>query len=222
MSASTFDPPLNGMIVRLKPGLLIVTAMTDHEAALLADWAKAVDGHVFMLKHQDGRTVRLTDLGPRAQACREPINVVSTSSNPQVQLISNLAHTPFELDHRTYASVEGFWQGLKFSDEGQRQRIAQLHGQEARKAGRFAEKSDVTHYGGRVVRIGTYEHWQLMYHACKAKFTQHEAAKQALLDTGERPLLHKTLRDSRTIPGVMMADIWMRIRRQLYECRPSR
>ena len=33
-----------------------------------------------------------------------------------------------------------------------------------------------------------------------------------LLSTGERPLMHRTRRDSRTIPGVVMADIWMRIR----------
>ena len=37
----------------------------------------------------------------------------------------------------------------------------------------------------------------------------------ALVGTGDRPLMHKTRRDSRTIPGVVMADIWMRIRRTL-------
>jgi hypothetical protein len=32
---------------------------------------------------------------------------------------------------------------------------------------------------------------------------------------GERPLTHKTRKDSRTIPGAVMADIWMRVRREL-------
>jgi len=66
-----------------------------------------------------------------------------------------------------------------------------------------------------VVRVGTHEHWALMQEACWAKFTQHEEAQRALLGTGTRPLIHRTRRDSRTIPGALMADIWMRIRTRL-------
>jgi len=33
--------------------------------------------------------------------------------------------------------------------------------------------------------------------------------------TGNRPLVHRMRRDSRTIPGALMADIWMRIRQKL-------
>ena len=40
-----------------------------------------------------------------------------------------------------------------------------------------------------------------------AKFEQSEAAQTALLSTGMRPLVHQMRRDSRTIPGVVMADI---------------
>lgn len=56
-----------------------------------------------------------------------------------------------------------------------------------------------------------------MAKACRAKFTQHEAARQALLGTGERPLIHRLPRgrDSRTIPGLIMADIWMKLRTRL-------
>lgn len=54
-----------------------------------------------------------------------------------------------------------------------------------------------------------------MVFACWAKFTQHEASRQALLGTGDRPLEHKTRRDSRNVPGVVMADIWMKVRRGL-------
>jgi predicted NAD-dependent protein-ADP-ribosyltransferase YbiA (DUF1768 family) len=54
-----------------------------------------------------------------------------------------------------------------------------------------------------------------MYLACSAKFSQHEHARAALVGTGDRPLIHKTRRDSRTIPSVVMADIWMCIRRTL-------
>jgi hypothetical protein len=54
-----------------------------------------------------------------------------------------------------------------------------------------------------------------MDRACRAKFTQNWEARSALLATGGRPLVHRMRRDSRTIPGVIMADIWMRIRSSL-------
>jgi predicted NAD-dependent protein-ADP-ribosyltransferase YbiA (DUF1768 family) len=203
------------MKVRLKPNLLIVTAETDEERQSLEAWARQGEGHVFALHHQDARTFRLTGLGPRAEACREPINITSRSPDPAIRLISNFAHTPFELDGQAYASVEGFWQGLKFPEPERRTAIAALHGDEARRAGFSAAESATTEYRGRTIRVGTADHWQLMVYACWAKSSQHEGARLALLGTGERPLAHKTRRDSRNIPGVVMADIWMKIRRGL-------
>jgi predicted NAD-dependent protein-ADP-ribosyltransferase YbiA (DUF1768 family) len=203
------------MKVRLKQNLIIVTAESAQEREMVTGWAKEVNGHVFALRLQDEQTFRLSALGPRLEACREPINVTSRASEPAIRLISNFAHTPFELDGQPYASVEAFWQGLKFPDESQRREIAPLHGDVARRAGFDAAESATLEYRGRTIRVGTWDHWQLMSLACWAKFTQHEAARQALLDTGERPLTHKVRRDSRNIPGVVMADIWMKIRRGL-------
>ncbi len=54
-----------------------------------------------------------------------------------------------------------------------------------------------------------------MFEACQAKFAGNLEAREALLSTGDRPLVHKTRRDSKTIPGALMADIWMRIRAHL-------
>jgi predicted NAD-dependent protein-ADP-ribosyltransferase YbiA (DUF1768 family) len=203
------------MKVRLKPGLIVVTAESAEERESLVQWGRGADEHVFVLKLQDEQTFRLTGLGPRADACREPINVTSRATDPAIQLISNFAHTPFELDGRQYASIEAFWQGLKFPDEERRREIALLHGDPARQAGFEAPESTTIEYRGRNVRTGTADHWQLMSMACWAKFHQHEPAKQALLGTGERPLVHRTRRDSRNIPGVVMADIWMKVRRGL-------
>lgn len=154
-------------------------------------------------------------MGQRADACREPINVTSRSSDPAIQLISNFAHTPFELDGQQYGSVEAFWQGLKFPEESRRREIAPLHGQDARRAGFDAPEATTIEYRGNVVRVGTSDHWRLMAFACWAKFNQHEGAKQALLGTGERPLVHKTRQDSKNIPGAVMADLWMKVRRGL-------
>ena len=68
---------------------------------------------------------------------------------------------------------------------------------------------------GQEIAVGTWAHWQLMEQACRAKFSQNEEARAALLATGWRPLVHVVRRDSKAIPGVIMADIWMRIRAEL-------
>jgi predicted NAD-dependent protein-ADP-ribosyltransferase YbiA (DUF1768 family) len=200
------------MRVQLKENLLVVIAETESEEAEISSWAAAKDGHVLALSNQDGQAFRLTDLGPRAEACREPINVTSQSTDPQIQLISNFASTSFELDGQRYASVESFWQGLKFPDKFQRAQLALLEGHAARKAGEQAVESHTFEYGGRTIRRGTADHWDLMLAACRAKFDQQKEAREALLQTGSRPLVHKTRRDSRNIPGVIMAGIWMAIR----------
>ncbi len=104
------------MRVILKPGLLALAPETPEETAALADWRAAASGHVFHYSGDAARGVALRDLGSRDNACREPINVVFDQSDAAWKPISNLAHTPFELDGRRYASVEGFWQGLKYED----------------------------------------------------------------------------------------------------------
>jgi predicted NAD-dependent protein-ADP-ribosyltransferase YbiA (DUF1768 family) len=68
---------------------------------------------------------------------------------------------------------------------------------------------------GETIATGTHAHWALMERACTAKFAQDARARRALLATGSRPLTHKVRGDSRTIPGVIMAAIWMRIRKRI-------
>jgi hypothetical protein len=70
-------------------------------------------------------------------------------------------------------------------------------------------------YGGEDIVVGTWAHWRLMERACRAKFEQNAEARAALLATGERPLTHILPHDSKSIPGAIMADIWMRIRKSL-------
>lgn len=203
------------MKVRLKSNILVMTGETPAEIRELQEWSQRQDGFVFALKCQDAQTVRLTCLGARADACRQPINITSRSPDAAVQLISNLASTPFELDGERYESIEAYWQGLKFPELERRRTIGLLSGQEARRAGFDAVPANVIQYAGREVRVGTAEHWHLMAIACWAKFNQNSAARDALLSTGERPLEHRMRRDSRNIPGVVMADIWMKVRRRL-------
>jgi ribA/ribD-fused uncharacterized protein len=205
------------MRVILKPGMLILAPETDIDHAAFSAWRETVKGHVF---HFDGRSGALHDLGPREEACREPMNIVFNQIDKRWQPISNLAHTPFTLRGLIYASVEGFWQGLKFESDADRARVAALWGKPAKQAAREAPEIERFVYDGETYAVGGAGHRSLMLQACRAKFDQHAGACEALLATGNRPLTHRVRRDSKTIPGVVMAEIWMRIRAGLRNGTP--
>jgi predicted NAD-dependent protein-ADP-ribosyltransferase YbiA (DUF1768 family) len=192
--------------------LILVPECGDEEAAL-ADWRRAHDNFVFATAVNAGTGATLVGLGHRDEACREPINVTSMSPEP-VYWISNFAPAPFELDGALYSCVEAFWQSLRFPQE-ERARIANLDGAQAKRESERQPYGATVIHGGRVIAVGTFDHWQLMVRACHAKFEQNARSREALLGTGDRPLAHIVRRDSRTIPGVIMADIWMKVRRAL-------
>jgi len=199
----------------LKRGAIVLIPEAEDDPEAFAAWREAAGEHVFVLRMQARGGTVLHDLGPREEACREPLNVESRSTDWRVRLISNFAPTPFELDGRVYVSVEGFWQGLKFPSADERRRIATLSGGAAKRAGEAAVPAETFKYEGVRIYTGTHAHWKLMERACWAKFSQDEEARAALLATIPRPLTHVMRHDSVTIPGALMAEIWMRIRGRL-------
>src|SRR5262245_57984442 len=158
------------MRVLLKEDVVVLVPELDSEALEVESWKLRHGDHVFCLRASAGRSLELHDLGERLEACREPINVVSTSPDPIAQVISNLASTPFQLGEQRYQSVESFWQGLKFPEHVDRLRIAQLDGSRARAEGEAQGYSATVSYASREVVVGTWAHWQLMETACRAKF----------------------------------------------------
>jgi predicted NAD-dependent protein-ADP-ribosyltransferase YbiA (DUF1768 family) len=199
----------------LKRQMIVLVPETDEEARELAQWKREHAGHVLHADGTDAPPLELRDLGERSEVCREPINVVGSSPDPIARMIGNFATAPFVLDGQRYLSVESFWQGLKFDDEGERRRLAEVEAPRARDEGHRKGYGATVSYDGREVAVGTWAHWQLMEQACRAKFEQNAQARGALLSTGNRPLTHVLRSDSRSIPGVVMADIWMRIRDDL-------
>jgi hypothetical protein len=197
----------------LRDNIISLAAQTDEEREICA-LLSAADGHVFRLACSTDNGFSLQEIGPEAEARRAPLNI-TRSVEARFAPISNLSRAPFELNGIRIASVEAFWQGLKYPDAARRDAIARLSGPEAKDAGSAAGRPETIDYGGSSIRTGSPEHWALMRDACHAKFTQHQGARDALLATGERWLTHRVRNDSRTIPGVIMADIWMSIWRQL-------
>lgn len=204
------------MKVLLKESVVVLVPDGPDEARVLAAWKSAHADHVLGVRTEpDASGLALHDLGPRAEACREPINIVSTSPDVIARTISNLGDTLFSLDGRPYRTIESFWQGLKFEDQADRDRIAAYDGHAAWEAGTAKGYGATITYDGVTIPVGTWAHWQLMERAARAKFTGNAQARAALLSTGTRPLTHIVRHDSKAIPGVIMAEIWMRIRRDL-------
>jgi predicted NAD-dependent protein-ADP-ribosyltransferase YbiA (DUF1768 family) len=200
-----------------KDDVLVLVPEGGEEALELAIWKEERAGHVLLIGGHRGEGLVLRDLGSKTDACNEPINVTSRHPDDQIRLIGNFAETPFDLDGRRYASVESFWQSLKFEDKAERRDIAGLKAPIARSLGDKKGYGATVAYEDQVITVGTKDHWELMRRACEAKFAQNFDARNALLATGDRPLTHVVRRDSRSIPGVIMAAIWMKIRKGLAE-----
>lgn len=201
------------MKLNFRNNVIGLSAETPEEQAICA-LISAADGYVFQLHAATDKGMAFSEIGPEEDARRTPLNIVQSIA-PHFAPISNLAHTPFDLDGQHYASIEGFWQGLKRIDPVERRAIAKLWGGEAKGRGGSVDQPAEFVYEDVTIASGSPEHWALMRKACDAKFTQNSEAREALLATGERWLTHKVRRDSRTIPGVVMAEIWMRIRAKL-------
>ena len=198
----------------LKDELLVLVPENAAETSQLENWKEKQKGYLLEPRPNAGG-LALFVLGRKEDLCREPINVTSTHPDPTIQRISNFAETLFVLDEVTYTSVEAFWQSLRFSEGASRRHILTLSGPEARRVGQEKPYEATIEYNKESIPVGTWRHWQLMERACLAKFTQDYEAMAALLSTGDRPLINRVRQDSKTIPGVIMADIWMRIRRKL-------
>ncbi len=166
------------MQVILSKNRLVLLPENEADSATLRAWEQENLGHAFVAAHPNGDAHVMTCLGPREEACREPINISSRVTDPELKLIGNFAPAPFTMDGRDYACVEAFWQGLKFETEAQRRRIALLSGPEARRAGDERGYGEHITYEGKTFTPGTWDHWVLMERACHAKFTPERGGLQ--------------------------------------------
>ena len=151
------------------------------------------------------------------------INIASNSENITEALLSNLAHTPFEMNGKQYASVEVFWQWLKYKSEEDRNRIALMYWIISKKIGNDGDNSDWSfeYFWQRYV-VGSPEHQELMYRAIRAKLEQNPEVLRLLIDTGNTPVIHEPKKkdgtlygDSETIPAVIFSGFLMRLRKEL-------
>lgn len=201
------------MKIKELEGKIILSPESDSELELIVSIAEQNENLIFQLC-KENQSISFINLGSKENACNIAINILFSSESDSIKAISNLGHTPFIMDDVQFESVEAFWQSLKFN-KGERSEIAKLFGKEAKKFGNRVKYTKYIMYKDQRIRVGSANHWELMETACRNKFNQNEFAKKALLETGIRPLYHKPRKDSKTIPGTIMAGIWMNIRSSL-------
>ncbi|MBL7714574.1 MAG: NADAR family protein [Bdellovibrionales bacterium] len=172
-----------------------------------------------------------------------PQGSVILSKRHELGLLSNFAATPFTLDGKKYASVEGFWQMMLFPDPklkddprnspsvtwpSSREKVAQMVAFDAKSAGKKAEdnmaKLGITWVSFEGEKFpyrpaGNEEkkgrHYQLIVRAMKAKLDQNEKVRAALISTGDLKLLSDHHQEAGAPPAWMYNQIWMELRAEL-------
>lgn len=162
---------------------------------------------------------------------------VILSKRTELGILSNFAPTPFTLDGESYASVEGFWQMLKYpegpGDERckdpsvvwphTRAEVAAMSGFEAKAAGNIANENLkklgirwVTYQGKQIDRRENAkgEFYHLIRRAMQAKHDQNPQVAEILKKTGTLKLLPDHHQGSDAPPAERYYEIWMEIRGQ--------
>lgn len=166
-------------------------------------------------------------------------NEVILSKRNELGLLSNFAATTFVYRGKTYASVEGFWQMMKFPEGPKdprnkksikwahtREQVAAMTAFEASRAGREASANmkklniDWISFEGEHIYYktkpeGIERHYQLIFEATKAKVEQNPLVRQVLASTGKLKLLPDHKQDDTATKAYRYYDIATQIRDSL-------
>ncbi len=160
---------------------------------------------------------------------------VILSKRNELGILSNFAATPFDLDGKRYASVEGFWQMMKYpegpGDERlkdpsvkwpyTREQVAQMTAFDAKAAGSKANAlmktlniEWVTYQGRKIKYLENTkgDFYQIILNAEKAKLAQNAKVKEILLKTGDLKLMPDHKQEPHQAPAWKYFAIWMELR----------
>ena len=163
---------------------------------------------------------------------------VILSKRNELGLLSNFAPTPFTFRGKNFASLEGFWQMMKYPEGDDdprkkfpdlewrftREQVAQMTAFDAKRAGDLAEKnmkqmgiSWVTFEGEQIEYRAQEkgEFYKLIAAATREKVRQNPEVKKVLLATGDLILKPDHYQTPDSPPAWRYFDIWMEIREEL-------
>jgi predicted NAD-dependent protein-ADP-ribosyltransferase YbiA (DUF1768 family) len=166
---------------------------------------------------------------------------VIVSKRNELGLLSNFAATPFEFHGKKYASLEGFWQAMKYPESSKdprskaewkftRQQVEQMSGFEAKRAGDLASDNlkklgiDWVSFEGRRFEYRPKtpgEHYRLVVEAMRAKVNQNPEVKRLLLATGTLVLKPDHKQEPDAPAAWRYCEILMQIRAELQSSAPS-
>jgi hypothetical protein len=163
---------------------------------------------------------------------------VILSKRHELGLLSNFAATPFNFRGKRYASLEGFWQMMKYPEgdddprakfpdlkwEYTRERVAQLVSFDAKKSGTLAEENmkkmgitwvtfECKQMEYRSAEPG--DHYHLIVAATREKVRQNPEVKRVLLATGDLILMPDHHQGPNPPPAWRYYDILTEIRKQI-------
>jgi len=168
---------------------------------------------------------------------------VILSKRTELGVFSNFAATPITLNNERYASVEGFWQMMKFPEGPEderakfpglawahtREQIAAMTAFEAKAAGDQGSANMkkmninwVTYHGEKLpYRIPEKgKHYDLIVSAMRAKLEQTAGLKELLLSTGDLILKPDHDQGANPPPAWRYFEIWMMLRQELQAKTP--
>lgn len=174
----------------------------------------------------------------------KPGEVILSKRN-ELGILSNFAATPFEMDGKKYASVEGFWQMMLYPEGTRderardkrviwkytRDQVAQMTAFEAKQAGTLAEENmktlgiDWVSYNGKRFPYRSQtpgEHYRLIVAAMRAKLEQNPEVKRILLATGDLILKPDHHGEENPPPEWRYYEIWMQLRLELRDAQSPR
>jgi predicted NAD-dependent protein-ADP-ribosyltransferase YbiA (DUF1768 family) len=167
----------------------------------------------------------------------QPGEVILSKRN-ELGLLSNFAPTSFEYHGQRYASLEGFWQMMKYPEgpddprakfpgiewKKTREDVAQLTGFDAKRAGDLASRNmekmgidwvsfEGKHFPYKPAEPG--EHYRLIEEATRAKVRQNPDVRRVLLATGDLVLKPDHHQEKDAPAAWRYYDILMKIRDEL-------
>ena len=153
--------------------------------------------------------------------------------------MSNFAATPFTLKNKQYASIEGFWQSLKYPESEQDERhkitnkwpfkrtdVEQMTAFEAMKAGKKANELMIKYhitwvsFAGEKIEFKTSpkdieKHYHIIEMATRAKIDQNPEVKKVLLQTENLTLRPDHHEDKDGTKAWRYYEIYMKLREEL-------
>lgn len=160
---------------------------------------------------------------------------VILSKRNELGILSNFTATPFEYGGKRYASIEGFWQMMKYPENAEdpraqhpglewkytREQVSQMTAFEAKEAGSLASTNmrtmgiDWVSFEGERFKYRSAErgrHYTLIVEAMRAKMTQNEQVRAILLATGDLILKPDHKQEVDAPPEWRYYEIWMQFR----------